>query len=69
MEKNIDSAPMHIKNMKSLKLLISTAASFFIFSSENKRARTQERQEEGPDQIKVAAYKLAYSDKGTAREM
>jgi len=58
-----------IKKMQHLKVLMLAAALLLFFSCKNKRAEIQETHQGGPVQIKVAAYNVEYSDKGTAQEI
>jgi exonuclease III len=55
--------------MTPLKVLISATALILFFFCTNKRSETQESSQEGPVQVKVAAYNVEYSKKGTAKEI
>ena len=55
--------------MQHPNVILIAAALLLLASCTSKRARTQETHVEKPVQIKVAAYNVEYSDKGTAQEI
>ena len=69
MENIINLKFMKIKILHHPKVLLIAAALVLSGSCTSKRAETQETLEEKAVQIKVAAYNVEYSDKGTAWEI
>ena len=60
---------MQIKIRQHPHVILIAAAILLFASCTGKRAGSQETHEEKPVQIKVAAYNVEYSDKGTAQEI
>ncbi len=64
---NFELMKIKIKQHPNLIIIVSALLLFAYCTS--KRAGTQETREEKPVQIKVAAYNVEYSNKGTAQEI
>ena len=60
---------MKMKKMRQQKICLIAISMLLFVTCSNKRADTQESAQEGPVQIKVAAYNVEYSKKGSAREI
>jgi len=60
---------MKMNEMPLLKTCLFVASMLLLISCSNKRAETQKSVQEGPIQIKVAAYNVEYSKRGSAREI
>ena len=60
---------MKIKKMKKLKMSMFAVSILLFFSCSNKFAEIKAKHQGEPIQLKVAAYNVEFSDKGTAKEI